>query len=457
MKKFKKMKIKAFLFTKPYSDGKHPIYIRIYRDAKSNYVNTGYSINKEAWNEDKSEVWESIPSLTLKLKESLSKEEIKDFKAKQSNIKLLPNAEKINSEIRNKIALLEETYNILEINGKAFTPETLKNVVEKKDLIENSKKDFLVFIKDVADKKYLAKQIRTSEKYLVMLKKLKAFRKDKPLPIEDLTTKLLKEFELYLTKEGCHQNYVHVNLKALRTIIQKEAIKEEEERILSSDKNPFTNYTMPTIIPTKKEKLDLVEILRMQELQLEKESYIYHVRNAFIFSIYIAGIRIGDLMQLRWCNINEDGRLEYSMNKTGKIKSIKLLPQALKILSLYQAKKETDYIFPFLDNNATYSKLVSPEDLKKASPELLTHLFNKIESQISLYNRSLKIIAFKSKIKKKVSSHIARHSFAEIARNKVSIYEIQKMLGHTNIKITEGYLKSLNDNEMDNAMEEVFN
>ena len=129
----------------------------------------------------------------------------------------------------------------------------------------------------------------------------------------------------------------------------------------------------------------------------------------------------------------------------------------MKILNLYESKKATDYIFPFLDNDASYSKFITTEDFQKASPELLTLLFNKIESQIALYNKSLKLIALKSKIKKKVSSHIARHSFADIARKKVSVYDIQKMLGHTTLKVTESYLKSLDYDAMDKAMEEVFN
>ncbi|MBV5342837.1 tyrosine-type recombinase/integrase [bacterium] len=146
------------------------------------------------------------------------------------------------------------------------------------------------------------------------------------------------------------------------------------------------------------------------------------------------------------------------MGKTSSNRSIKLLPQALNILKLYKPakEKETDFIFPFLDNNNEYSKLINPEDHQKASSELLSHLFNKIESQIALYNKTLKLVALKSKIKKNLSSHIARHSFADIARKKVSVYDIQKMLGHSNIKITEVYLKSLDTDAMDKAMNEVF-
>ena len=41
----KPAKFKAFLFPKPYSDGKFPIYIRIYQNRKSSYVSIGHSIS----------------------------------------------------------------------------------------------------------------------------------------------------------------------------------------------------------------------------------------------------------------------------------------------------------------------------------------------------------------------------------------------------------------------------
>ncbi len=455
--KMKPAKFKALLFPQPYSNGLYPIYIRIYQNKKINYVSVGHSIPPGAWNPDKSEVWEVKPSLTDKLKESLSEEEIKAFKEMQKGIFLLSNAQKINSDIRAKIAELQKIQDKLSANEEEITSDILKNKADGKDISEKSKQDFLQYIEEIKKRKYESKQLRTSEKYGILIGKLKQFKKDKPLPLNELTTSLLNDFMLYLKKEGFHQNYIYNILKAFRTIIHKEAIKGD--KILSPEKNPFIWFTMPKLLPTIKEKLDINEIQKIENLDLESNHYINNVRNAFLFSLYNAGIRIGDLLQLKWCNIKE-GRLVYYMGKTDKERSIKLLPQAQRILKLYESDKlkDTDYIFPFLDNNASYSKLISPEDFQKASPELITYLFQKLESQITLYNLSLKTIAEKAGIKKNITSHIARHSFADIARKKdISVYDIQKMLGHSTIKVTEVYLKSLDNDAMDKAMEEVFN
>lgn len=452
----KPAKVKAFLFPKPYSNGEFPIFLRIYKNRKSSYVSSGYSIPAGAWNEEEDEVWESMPSLTAKMKATLGKEEQKAFKEMQKSIILLPNAKKINSDIRAKVGELEAIQNRMLANGEDITSSIIKDKADRKDLAELSRKDFISYIDEVIRKKFAGKQIRTSEKYEVLKKKIKAYRKDKPLPIEELTTSFLKGFQAYLKEEGSHQNYIHVNLKALRTIIQKEAIKED--KILSPEKNPFIWFSMPKVLPTIKEKLDIDEIKKIEDLKLKEDDPLFHVRNAFIFSLYNAGIRIGDLMQLRWGNIKEDGRLEYYMGKTGRERSIKLLPQALTILKHYEGgnNEETDYIFPFLKNDAPYSKLVTIEDFQKASPQQLAELYHNIESQIVRYNAFLKSIAFRAKIKKNLTSHIARHSFADLARKKVSVYDIQKMLGHSSVKVTESYLKSLDLDAMDKAMEEVF-
>lgn len=454
--KAKKPKMKGFLFPNPYSNGEFPVYIRIYYNAKTSYISAGFSIPSGAWNDEKSEAWESMPTLTKKLKESLSKDEIKAFKQKQKSIILLPNAAKINSEIRGIIAKLEVILDNNKHDKQEISAEILKSLYENKDKTENAKKDFLIYIQNVATSKFNNKQIRTAEKYMVMQRKLKAFRKDKPLPIEDLTSDLLKDFKLFLSKQGAHPNYIHVNLKALKTIIQKEAIRTN--KIIPPEKNPFITFEMPKVIESSKQKLNLEEIERIQNLKLDESDIHFHIRNAFLFSLFNAGIRIGDLLQLKWANI-EEGRLNYSMGKTGKKRSIFLFPQAQKILSYYECKKtkDSDFIFPFLDNKAEYSKLISPEDFQKASPELLAFLFKKVESRISVINAGLKVIAMKANIKKKISSHVARHSFADMARTKkIPVYDIMQMLGHSNISITQNYLKKLDLDSQDSAMKEVF-
>lgn len=53
--------------------------------------------------------------------------------------------------------------------------------------------------------------------------------------------------------------------------------------------------------------------------------------------------------------------------------------------------------------------------------------------------------------------HIARHSFANIARQKkVNVYDISKALGHSSLKITESYLSKFDTTSQDATMKQVF-
>lgn len=53
--------------------------------------------------------------------------------------------------------------------------------------------------------------------------------------------------------------------------------------------------------------------------------------------------------------------------------------------------------------------------------------------------------------------HLARHSFANIARQKnANVYDISKALGHSNLKITETYLSKFDTASQDATMKKVF-
>jgi integrase/recombinase XerD len=169
------------------------------------------------------------------------------------------------------------------------------------------------------------------------------------------------------------------------------------------------------------------------------------VRNYFIFSFNVAGIRIGDLIQLKWKNITAGRRLEYTMDKTGNFKSVMLNEKTERILAYYyrEGMKPTDFIFPLLDNDADYSAPL--------------YLFNQISSKTAVINKYLKKLAEEGEIEKKLTTHIARHSFADIARKKnTNIYDIKNMLGQSSTKITEIYLASLDYESQDEAMKDVL-
>ena len=84
-------------------------------------------------------------------------------------------------------------------------------------------------------------------------------------------------------------------------------------------------------------------------------------------------------------------------------------------------------------------------------------LNNTIGSKNALINKYLQKIATLAEIDKHISFHIARHSFAKIAKdNKVDNNHLKNLLGHSNIKVTEAYMGNFETEESDNVMASIF-
>ena len=99
-------------------------------------------------------------------------------------------------------------------------------------------------------------------------------------------------------------------------------------------------------LQTIKIGLDEIEIRKIEELDLDRRTSVWHTRNVFLFSFYLAGIRISDVLTMRWSDIVAD-RLYYKMSKNDKTDSLKLPAPVINILSCYREDKRTksDYIF----------------------------------------------------------------------------------------------------------------
>ena len=96
--------------------------------------------------------------------------------------------------------------------------------------------------------------------------------------------------------------------------------------------------------------------------------------------------------------------------------------------------------------------------LKSSKDEIENEKYKKdIGSKTALINKFLKKIGEDAVIDKKISTHIARHTFASIAIKKSNgdINFVQNALKHSNAKITQVYLASLDHDSMDSKMSDV--
>lgn len=234
--------------------------------------------------------------------------------------------------------------------------------------------------------------------------------------------------------KGNSYNGLSVYLRALRAIYNK-AIKAE---IVEDSLYPFKSYKIKSE-PTEKRALEWDKFKRIIELNLSPDHECFDARNYFIASYMMYGMNFSDMAFLRKDNLT-DNRIKYRRRKTSKLYDIKITENLRSILDHYILKEnETGYIFPIIKRQTSAEQ---DRDIQWARKR---------------YNKKLKSIAELCGIKEKLTSYVSRHSFATQAMlQEIPINAISSMLGHSSLKTTEIYLKSLPNNILDDYNQRVI-
>lgn len=384
----------------------HPLYLRIIKNRKPKYLSLGIYLKPELWDKENKRVRKSHP-----------------------------NSQRLNNYIALKTS---------EAQGVAIEMETTDKYAPlgkiKAEIMGKCSQSFFKYADKYIEELNLHNRIGTHRKFKAIIGKMKEFMKGRDLLFEEITVSWLKSYEQHLrTMEKPNKtNTINSNFRTIRVIINL-AINEE---IIGDDKNPFKRFKLHTE-QVKKNYLTDEELMMLELAPLDKNSMKDIHRNMFVFSAYAGGLRISDILVLKWENYDGE-RILMQTKKTSSMVSIKLPDKAQEILKIYQREgvKPEEFIFPILSNDVDYS-----------DPTLL---FNAISSATAYTNDDLKEIGQSVRLEKRISFHSARHTFATRALMKgVRIEYVSKLLGHANIATTQIYAKIVNE-ELDKAME-VFN
>ena len=260
------------------------------------------------------------------------------------------------------------------------------------------------------------------------------------LSFREIDEALLRRFSLYLkTTRKVSQRSVINNLIVIRTLYNK-AIRLG---IVDRKLYPFGADKIRIKFPeSEKVGLTIEEIQSIEALEglTEQQS---HARNVWLFSFYLAGMRVGDVLMIKWSDIY-DGRLHYRMGKNEKLLSFKLPEKITSLLRRYYEDRRSseDFVFPEMNN----ADLKNPKDV-----------FNKVKTANKKFNKYLVHIAEKAKINKKLTMHIARHSFGNISGDRIPIQMLQKLYRHSTVTTTINYQANFMHKETDDALEKVIN
>ncbi len=147
-------------------------------------------------------------------------------------------------------------------------------------------------------------------------------------------------------------------------------------------------------------------------------------------------MNFADMMRLKWENVIGE-KIYYKRSKTKGNFVIQVFKPVKEILEEYKSEiKVSQYVFPILLR----------DDMTPSQIE------NRKHKTLKKYNKNLKEIGEICGIEQKLSSYVARHSFANCLKQKgVATDVISESLGHQNLTITQAYLKELDGSLIDEA------
>jgi integrase/recombinase XerD len=384
------------------SDGTFNIICRITHFKKVYTINSGVSLQLLFWNDKKMEVAKTHPN------------------SKLLNIKL----SKHYFKIQQALLMLDDD----------FTIEKLKAVINGKSICDLPD-TFQVFADKIIQQMMEVKRTGNAIVYQTAVNRLIAFC-GRDISFEEVNYTLLDQFSYHLLTSGLKQNSVSNYFRSIRAIFNK-AIKL---KLIDRSFYPFHDISIKSE-KTAKRAISRSDIIKLINLDLEEHSASWFALNYFLLSYYFIGISFTDLAYLKPENI-VDGRLIYTRRKTHKIYSIRIFPEAEKLLFMFSSSNNR-YLLPILNENI-------PEDT------IIAKRF--IQQWIKNTNKQLKRLSENLKIIGTVTTYVARHTFASSAKRLGYSNElIAEALGHQfGNRITNIYLDDFDKDVVDFMHQQVI-
>ena len=323
-------------------------------------------------------------------------------------------AVEVNGRLENLLLSIQSAYQSLLTRGCPFDATDVKEqfqgsvqircmLIEKLDMLIKEKESHIgVDIRKESIASYHSTRIHLQE---FIQKKYKV----SDLAFSQLTENFIHEFQQYFLGECGFQESSFYNVATHLKTVCRLAYREGLADILLFDKVKISkgNKKLPKALDRR--AFEKLKTLQFEDLEEEMET----ARDIFLFACY-TGAAYCDLMELDKSHLVRDDEgslwLKFNRHKTGVPCRVKLLPEAIRLMEkLHSDERET--LLPFM-GYATYQSY-------------------------------LKALRLRAGISFPFTTHTARHTFATLItlEQGVPIETVSKMLGHSNVSMTERYAK----------------
>ncbi|NCE72493.1 site-specific integrase [Odoribacter sp. Z80] len=394
----------VYYTSKTLSNGEHPLMLRISKDGKKKYSSIGVSIHPQFWDFTKNQPKRSCPNRNAILR--LITEKTKQYQEQ----------------------LIE-----FKVENKDFTATTLIQKVDKptKHLTVGE-----LFLKQI-ERLNSAKRIGYALSYKYVYKALLKFNGHLDIYFSDIDIPWLKRFEEWQRNEGASLNTIGIRFRTLRAIYNT-AI---EQGYVKPDYYPFKSYKVSKLHSvTAKRAITKDNVTAVINYDYTNKGFYTELAvDLFTFSYFMGGINFVDMAYITHSHII-DNRLVYTRTKTHKLIKLPLQPKAVELIQKYQTK-DRPYIFPIL------SAFHKTEQQQR----------NRIHKVITKVNKHLKDIGEELNLPIDLTTYVARHSFATVLkRSGVNTSIICEAMGHSSEKVTQIYLDSFENEQVDAAMSNLL-
>ena len=328
-----------------------------------------------------------------------------------------------NLQLDNIASGLQSIFRRIEMSDVVSLERIKSEFLGKKEEIDTLMQLFEKHNGDVAKQVGVSVGKATLQKYNVCKRHFSEFLekqyKRSDLKLTELTYVVIREFDLYLrTEVGQNPNTATKTMKTFKTI----TLLGQKMGVLLHD--PFMNHRFH-IEPVNRGFLTDEEILLIAHKQINIPR-LELIRDIFIFSCFtgLAYIDVSNLTPDHIVTLGDKQWIMTQRQKTSVETNVLLLDIPKAIIAKYGGKTyRNGKLFPMLTNQKT--------------------------------NSYLKEIADICGIKKNLTFHLARHTFATMSLSKgVPMESVSKMLGHTNIRTTQIYARITNK-KIEHDMEEL--
>lgn len=311
---------------------------------------------------------------------------------------------------------------------KDYTVEDLCKAFIK----EQTYKTVFVFLHEQATKKEQMKRLGTARTYGNAYRRFKTFREDVDLTFDELTPDMIECYEAWLIDRRLKQNSIRCYLRTLNTLLCK-AVAEG----LLSNRNLFSRVRL-SYVKTTKRAISEKELKVIANLELPEHSTMALARDIFMFSFYMRGMPFVDIAYLRKTDL-KNGMWTYCRRKTNQCLMVEWEKAQQKILDRYAHQTENGpYLLPIIN--------------KEDGTEYLQ--YQRMQTNI---NRALKKIGEMAELKMPLTTYVARHTWASVARDmNIPISIISEGMGHNSIKTTQVYLNSIDISRINEANKRII-